>query len=82
MIVYFNGVSIGLLFSVLFSHPEMAMDLLPALLGPFMLFAGFFSNQDSVPYYFYPFQYLSPFKYGLQASIMVDKEKFFILLYH
>lgn len=82
MIVYFNGVSLGLLFSVLFSHPEMAMDLLPSLLGPFMLFAGFFSNQDNVPYYFYPIQYLSLFKYGFQASVMVDKKIFYFLISH
>ena len=44
-----------------------------------MLFAGFFSNQNNVPYYFYEFQYLSMFKYGLQAAVMVIKIKFILL---
>jgi ATP-binding cassette, subfamily G (WHITE), eye pigment precursor transporter len=73
MIVYFNGVSYGLFLSVIFPKPEIAMALVPVLIVPFMLFAGFFSNQNNIPYFFYQFQYLSMFKYGLQSAVMVSK---------
>lgn len=47
------------------------MSLVPMINIPFMLFGGFFSSQSTVPYYFYPFQYLSMFKYGYQAAVEV-----------
>lgn len=43
------------------------MTLTPVLIIPFMLFAGFFVNQNNIPVYLIEFQYLSIFKYGFQA---------------
>lgn len=40
------------------------------LIIPFMLFAGFFVNQDNIPWYLKEFQYLSIFKYGYQALFL------------
>ena len=49
----------------------MALALVPVTVIPFLVFAGFFVNQNNVPYYFYPIQYISMVKYGFQASVMV-----------
>lgn len=68
---YFCSVSYGILFSLVLGKAELAMAMVPMINVPFMLFAGFFSNQNSVPYYFYPVQYLSMFKYGYQAAVEV-----------
>ena len=70
-VCFFTGVSYGLLLSVLFPKAEMAMSLVPMLIVPFMLFAGFFVNQNNIPYYFYPILYLSMFKYGFQSAVQV-----------
>ena len=73
---FFCGVSYGLFFSVFFSE-EMAMTMVPLIIIPFMLFGGFFVNQSNVPYYFYPIQYISMFKYGYQATVEVSIRFFF-----
>lgn len=44
------------------------------LIIPFMLFAGFFVNQDNIPVYLIEFQYLSIFKYGYQALFLNEFE--------
>ena len=74
MTCFFCGVSYRLFFSVFFTE-EMAM--VPMVLIPFMLFGGYFVNQSNVPYYFYPLQYMSMFKYGFQAAVEVKKTVFF-----
>ena len=71
MVTFFSGVSYGLFISVLFPKPEMAMSLVPVIIVHFMLFGGFFVSQNNIPYYFYPFEYLSMFKYGFQAAVEV-----------
>ena len=70
-VCFFAAVSYGLLLSVIFPKAEMAMSLVPMLIIPFMLFAGFFVNQNNIPYYFYPISYLSMFKYSFQAAVQV-----------
>ena len=81
-ICYFSGVSYGLFLSVIFPNPEMAMSMVPVLIVPFMLFGGFFVNQNDVPYYFYPFQFLSMFKYGFQAAAQVFNIVFLKKIYY
>lgn len=49
---------------------------------PFLLFAGFFVNQINIPYYFYPFEYLSVFKYVFQAAFIVFSFEIFLLNYY
>jgi len=77
MACFFCGVSYGLFFSVFFTE-EMAMAMVPMVLIPFMLFGGYFVNQSNVPYYFYPLQYMSMFKYGFQAAVEVKKTVFYM----
>lgn len=71
MVVYFTGVSYGLCLSVVFTKVEMAMSLVPVIIVPFMLLSGYLVNQEKIPYYFYPIEYVSMFKYGFQASVWV-----------
>ena len=52
----------------------MAVTLTPVLIIPFMLFAGFFVNQDNIPWFLIEFQYLSIFKYGYQALFLNEYE--------
>lgn len=39
-----------------------------------MLFSGFFVNQDHIPVFLKPFEYLSLFKYGFQVLILNEYE--------
>ena len=77
---YFAGVSYGFFLSAIFPTAEMAMDLIPIVIIPFLILAGFFVNQDNIPYYFYGFEYLSLFKYCFQASVIVKIIKFQIIM--
>lgn len=47
------------------------MAIIPALAVPLMVMAGFLVNQNNIPYFFYEFEYLSPFKYCFQAGLIV-----------
>lgn len=56
--------SYALIISCLISDKQLAVTLTPVLIIPFMLFAGFFVNQNNIPKFLIEFQYLSFFKYG------------------
>ena len=71
ILIYWYAVSYGLLLSVIIPKVEVATALVPALVIPFMILGGFFVNQDNIPYIFYPFTYLSMFKYGFEAAVHV-----------
>jgi ABC-type multidrug transport system permease subunit len=64
ILTYAYGVSQGLLISVIIPKVEVATALVPAFIIPFMVLGGFFVNQQDIPYVFYPFEYISMFKYG------------------
>ena len=54
----------------IFSDKQLAVTLTPVLIIPFMLFAGFFVNQNNIPWFLKEFEYLSIFKYGFQALVL------------
>jgi hypothetical protein len=60
----------ALILGTCFSDKQLAVTLTPVLIIPFMLFAGFFVNQDQIPVWLIEFQYLSIFKYGYQALML------------
>ena len=64
IILYSEAGSYSLIISTVFSDKQLAVTLTPVLIIPFMLFAGFFVNQDNIPKFLIEFQYLSFFKYG------------------
>ena len=72
ILIYAASGSYALIISTLFSDKQLAVTLTPILIIPFMLFAGFFVNQDNIPIWLIEFQYLSFFKYGYQALILVS----------
>lgn len=64
ILIYSASGSYALIISTLFSDKQLAVTLTPVLIIPFMLFAGFFVNQNNIPVWLIEFQYLSFFKYG------------------
>ena len=64
ILIYSAAGSYALIISSLFSDKQLAVTLTPVLIIPFMLFAGFFVNQNNIPVFLIEFQYLSFFKYG------------------
>lgn len=64
ILIYSASGSYALIISTLFADKQLAVTLTPILIIPFMLFAGFFVNQDNIPIWLIEFQYLSFFKYG------------------
>lgn len=70
ILIYCTGGSYALIISSIFSDKQLAVTLTPVLIIPFMLFAGFFVNQDNIPIWLIEFQYLSFFKYGYQALFL------------
>jgi ATP-binding cassette subfamily G (WHITE) protein 1 len=71
ILIYSSGGAYALIISSIFSDKQLAVTLTPVLIIPFMLFAGFFVNQDNIPIWLIEFQYLSFFKYGYQALMLV-----------
>lgn len=71
ILIYSAGGSYALIISTIFSDKQLAVTLTPVLIIPFMLFAGFFVNQNNIPIWLIEFQYLSFFKYGYQALMLV-----------
>ena len=51
----------------MFSDAKMAIAVVPLLMMPFMLFAGFYKNSDDFASWIGWIQYLSPYKYSFIA---------------
>jgi len=49
ILIYSAGGSYALIISTIFSDKQLAVTLTPVLIIPFMLFAGFFVNQNNIP---------------------------------
>jgi len=73
-LIYNASSGYALIIGTLFSDKQLAVTLTPVLIIPFMLFAGFFVNQDNIPKFLLPFEYLSIFKYGYQALMQNEYE--------
>lgn len=76
---YFYAVSVGLLYSAAIPKLEHAMATIPIIIIPMNLLSGFFLNLDNyndIRVIFYPLVYLSPFKYGYQAGMIILKDFF------
>ena len=72
ILIYLSAGSYALVIGTLVSDREVAMALTPITITPLMLFAGFFIDQGSIPWYLYEFEYISFFKYGFQALTWVS----------
>lgn len=67
ILIYNASSGYSLIISAGFSDKQLAVTLTPVLIIPFMLFAGFFVSSSKIPVYLKEFEYLSIFKYGYQA---------------
>lgn len=66
--------SFGLFLSTIFSDAGVVMALVPVLIIPFLLVGGFFVPLSTVPKVYYPFEYLSMFRYGFEGMIYSQYE--------
>lgn len=73
-LIYNASSGYALILGTIFSDKQLAVTLTPVLIIPFMLFAGFFVNQENIPKWLIEFQYLSIFKYGYQALMLNEYE--------
>jgi len=64
---YFVGVSLGMLISALIKNVEMAPRVAPAFVILFLMFSGFFLNDESVPVYMVWLKHISFIKYTFQG---------------
>lgn len=65
----FMSSSFGLVLSTMFSDASVVMALVPVLIIPFLLVGGFFVPLETVFPIYYPFEYLSMFRYGFEALV-------------
>ena len=63
------GNSVGLFGGCIFPDTRVAQSLLPMLVIPFMLFAGFFANRDTFSPWISWIEYISPMKYTMEAFV-------------
>lgn len=71
---YLAGGAYALMISASFSEKKLAVTLIPILIAPFQLLSGFFVNETRVPFWLMPFNYVSFYKYGFQALMLIEYE--------
>ncbi|XP_054159477.1 protein white-like [Oppia nitens] len=62
--------SFGYLVSCMSSDVTIALAITPPVMVAFLIFGGYFLNNDSVPIYFIWFKYISFFYYGNEALVI------------
>ena len=66
------GAVLGIFAGSLFSELTMALNIVPVLFLPLMLFSGFMINTNSIPVYFDWIKWCSPIKYGFEAVMRIE----------
>jgi ABC-type multidrug transport system permease subunit len=56
------------------ANKQVINIIMPVILVPTMLFAGFFVNQNNIPWFLLPIKYISIFKYSYQAYFLNEFE--------
>jgi ABC-type transport system involved in multi-copper enzyme maturation permease subunit len=67
---YFVGISLGMLISALIRNVEMAPRVAPAFVILFLMFSGFFLNDESVPVYMIWLKHISFIRYTFQGLVV------------
>lgn len=79
LILVFFGNSLGVLLSSMFSNVRAAFAVVPVVVLPLMLFAGYMSNVNSIVGWLAWLQYLSPIRYTLEIFFRTEyREEDFI----
>jgi len=63
----FVGIGLGMILSASLRSVEMAPQLAPACVIIFLMFSGYFLNEDSIPVYLEWLKYISFIRYAFQA---------------
>jgi len=63
----FVGIGLGMVLSASLKSVEMAPQIAPAVVIVFLMFSGFFLNDDSIPVYLSWLKYISFIRYAYQA---------------
>ena len=64
VLAYMSTTAYAFVISSVFSDRNIAVTLTPILIVPMMLFAGFFVNQNNIPVWITPLEYISMFKFA------------------
>eukprot|EP00826_Nyctotherus_ovalis_P043499 TRINITY_DN4589_c0_g1_i2.p3 TRINITY_DN4589_c0_g1~~TRINITY_DN4589_c0_g1_i2.p3 ORF type:complete len:178 (+),score=32.43 TRINITY_DN4589_c0_g1_i2:1673-2206(+) len=72
MLLVFFGNSLGILLSSMFSNVRSAFTLLPIVIIPMQLFAGYMSNVNTIVSWLRWLQYLSPIRYTLEVFFRAE----------
>jgi ATP-binding cassette subfamily G (WHITE) protein 2 len=64
IMIYSAASSYALIIGACFSDKQVAMTLIPVVITPLMLFAGYFVSPGQIPIWLVEFEYISFFKYG------------------
>uniref|UniRef100_A0AC34R6D8 ABC-2 type transporter transmembrane domain-containing protein n=1 Tax=Panagrolaimus sp. JU765 TaxID=591449 RepID=A0AC34R6D8_9BILA len=62
--------SVGYAAACVFGSQDIAIQILPLITIPLMVFGGFFINLDTIPPYFYPFKFISWHRYGFESFMI------------
>jgi len=70
----FTATGLGLVTGCIFTKIEVALTVVPLIFMPMMLFSGFFVNSSSILVFLKWIEYISPFRYSLEAFIYNEYE--------
>lgn len=63
----YASMCLGLMIGAGFTSIDSALNIAPLIFFPLMLFSGFYVNSDSIPAWTSWIEYISPFRYALEA---------------
>ncbi|KAI1730715.1 ABC-2 type transporter domain-containing protein [Ditylenchus destructor] len=65
-----TSLSVGYAAACIFGSIVVAIQILPLISIPMMVFGGFFINLETIPWYFMPVSYLSWYRYTIEANMI------------
>lgn len=74
ILLTFTSQSLGLAIGASFNSIDAALNITPLIFFPLMLFSGFYVNSDSIPAWTSWIEYISPFRYALEALVYNEYE--------
>ena len=75
VIIFIASSSMGYILAALIKNARLLQTMVPALILPFMVTAGFLVQVNSMPGHMFGFSYLSICRWGWQAAICIDMFK-------
>lgn len=69
---YFTGAGFGDVLSIIFRKIQIIVAMFPVFIAPFFMISGFISNVKDMVFYLIGYSYLSIFRFGFQAGILIE----------